>query len=144
MIAGIRGRYHADPLLSRYGMLKVGDLYRQQLRVHGWRFWNGLLRENQQAMLTRVGDVHGHGTRSARAGMHVSTRDHGSVGYRIPGEWGSLTEEQRGVGSLAGFKRGSKGGFLEGYGAYVCGGCYVCRREGGGVNGGPRIMDEEG
>ena len=68
LVAGRRGRYHADPLLAEYGMLKVGDLYRQQLRVHAWRFWNGRLPENQQAMLSRVGDVHGYGTRSARGG----------------------------------------------------------------------------
>ena len=58
--------------------------------------------------------------------MYLSTRDHGSVGYRIPGEWATLTEGQRGVGSLAAFKRGSRAGFLEAYGAFACGGCYVC------------------
>ena len=65
----------------------------------------------------------------------MSTRDHGSVGYRIPGEWATLTAEQRGAGSLAGFKRGSRAGFLEGYGAWACGGCYVCggNGEGGGL-----------
>ena len=89
-------------------------------------------------MLGRVEDVHGHGTRSARAGLYVSTRDHGSVGYRVPKEqvispkeWDSLTEEQRGMGSLAGFKRGSRGGFLEGYGGFVCPGCYVCAGQAG-------------
>ena len=55
--------------------------------------------------------------------------DHGSVGYRVPKEWGSLTGDQRGMGSLAGFKRDSRRGFLEGYGAFVClrRDCYVCR-----------------
>ena len=48
-------RYHADPILSEFGMLKVGDLYRQQLRVHAWHYWNGKLPENQAAMLGRVG-----------------------------------------------------------------------------------------
>ena len=131
LAAGVGGRYHADPHLSRFGMLKVGDLYRQQLRVHAWRFWNGRLPVNQRAMLRRVEDVHSHGTRSARAGLHLSTRDHGSVGYRVPMEWDSLTEGQRGMGSLAGFKRESRAGFLGGYGAFVCAGCYVC----GGVGG---------
>ena len=68
LAAGRRGRYHADPLLAEHGMLKLGDLYRQQLRVHAWRFWNGRLPPNQAAMLGRVGDVHGYGTRSARGG----------------------------------------------------------------------------
>ena len=135
LVAGRRGMYHADPIMSEHGMLKVGDLYRQQLRVHGWRFWNGRLPERQAAMLGRVGDVHGHGTRSARAGLFLSTRDHRSVGYRVPSEWATLTEGQRGRVSLSGFKRGSRLGFLAGYGAFVCAerGCRVCGREGVGI-----------
>ena len=135
LVAGQGGRYHADPMMSRFGMLKVGDLYRQQLRVHAWRFWNGRLPVNQAAMLGRVDAVHGHGTRAAGAGLFLSTRDHRSVGYRVPKEWASLTGEQRGVGSLGGFKRGSRAGFLAEYGAFVCDvrGCYVCRGDGGDV-----------
>ena len=135
LVAGRRGRYHADPLLAEHGMLKLTDLYRQQLRVHAWRFWNGRLPASQAAMLSRVGDVHGYGTRSARGGLHLIGRDHGSVGYRVPKEWDSLRDDQRRVGSLAGFKRGSRDGFLAGYAASVCAvrGCYVCRAgEGGG------------
>ena len=51
------------------------------------------------------------------------------MGYRVPREWGSLTDAQRGMGSLAGFKRGSRLGFLGVYGANVCvtRDCYVCR-----------------
>ena len=122
------GRYHADPLFARHGMLKVGDLYRLQLGVHAWRFWRGRLPENQAAMLGRAGDVHGHATRAARAGLYLASRDHGSVGYRVPKEWAALTEAQRGVGSLVAFKRGLKAGFLRGYGGFVCrvGGCRVC------------------
>ena len=50
------------------------------------------------------------------------------VGYRIPTEWATLTEAQRGMGSLAGFKRGSRDGFLAEYRGAVCTvrGCYVC------------------
>ena len=113
-------------------MLKVGDLYRQQLRVHAWRFWNGRLPSNQAAMLSRIGEVHGYGTRSARGGLHLGSRDHRSVGYRVPREWGLLTDGQRGMGSLAGFKRVSRAGFLEGYRANVClrRDCYVCSGKG--------------
>ena len=133
LVAGRRGRYHADPLFGEFGMLKIGDLYRQQMRVHAWRFWNGLLPVNQRAMLSRVGDVHSHGTRSARAGLYLSTRDHESVGYRVPAEWATLEDDQRGMGSLAGFKRGSRDGFLAGYASSVCRGCYVCAgRDGAG------------
>ena len=88
-------------------------------------------------MLSRVGDVHGYGTRSARGGIHLAGRDHGSVGYRVPKEWESLSGDQRGMGSLAGFKRVSRDGFLAGYGAFACvvRDCYVCRGEEGQVEG---------
>ena len=79
-------------------------------------------------MLSRVGDVHGYGTRSARGGLYLAGRDHGSVGYRVPVEWGLLSDDQRGMGSLVAFKRGSRDGFLAGYRGFVCAvrGCYVC------------------
>ena len=128
LVAGVSGRYHADPLFARHGMLKLGDLYRQQLRAHAWQFWNGRLPENQAAMLSRTGDVHGHATRSARSGLFLSTRDQRSVGYRVPKEWSVLSEGQRGSTSLAALRRGSRAGFLAGYGAFACGvgGCGVC------------------
>ena len=132
LVAEKRGPYHADPLFAQYGMLKVGDLYRQQLRIHAWRFQNGMLPLNQAAMLTRTADLHGHGTRSAKRGLAVTARDHRMVGYRVPREWATLTEAQRGVGSLAAFKRGSRGGFLSSYGSFVCAvtGCWVCGQGG--------------
>ena len=128
LVAGIRGRCHVDPLLAQHGMLKVGDLYRQQLRVHAWRFWNGKLPEGQAAMLSRVGDVHGYATRAARSGLFFSTGDQRSVGYRVPGEWAALTEAQRGSVSLSAFKGESRRGFLALYGSFVCRkvGCVVC------------------
>ena len=109
-------------------MLKIGDLYRQQLRVHAWRFWKGLLPVGQAAMLVRTTDVHQYGTRSAGRGIALTARDHRVVGYRVPREWATLTEGQRGTGSLAAFKRGSRAGFLAGYGSFVCGvvNCRVC------------------
>ena len=128
LVAGREGRYHSDPIFAEYGMLKVGDLYRQQLRVHAWRFWNGRLPGNQAAMLGRVSGAHDYGTRSAGGGMFLVGRDHGSVGYRIPKEWGTLSGEVRGLGSLGAFKRRSRAGFLETYRSFRCRerGCYVC------------------
>ena len=79
-------------------------------------------------MLSRVGSVHGHATRAARAGIHVGTRDHRSVGYRVPIEWAGMTTGEREVGSLAAFKRRSRAGFLGDYATFVCrvAGCGVC------------------
>ena len=61
-------------------------------------------------------------------GLHVSSRDHASVGYRVPKEWAVMTREQRGAGSLAALKRGSRAGFLMEYGRFSCvdEGCGVC------------------
>ena len=134
-MAGKRGVYNADPHFARFGILKVGDLYRQQVRVHAWKFWNGRLPENQAAMLQRVDERHGHGTRAARGGgLALSSGDHRVVGYRVPTEWRSLSEEQRGMGWISGFKRSSRAGFLAGYGAFACevAGCRAC----GGVDAG--------
>ena len=79
-------------------------------------------------MLSRVGDVHGYGTRSARGGLFVSTRDHRSVGFRVPREWGDMGVSLRGSGSLGALRRGSRAGFLGGYAAFRCSvpACYVC------------------
>ena len=83
-------------------------------------------------MLQRVGDVHRYGTRSAGRGIHVGTRDHRSVGYRVPKEWTGLAQDVREVGGLAAFRRRSRAGFLAGYGEFVCDvvGCRVCDQPG--------------
>ena len=62
-------------------------------------------------------------------GLYVSTRDHGSVGYRVPREWGEVPEGWRGGGSLGALKRASRAAFLGGYAAFRCRdrGCRVCR-----------------
>ena len=117
----------AGTLQTQYGMLKVGDIYRKQLRVHAWWFENGLLPSGQAAMLTKTAELHGYATRSAQSGLAVMARDHPMVGYRVPREWATLTEPQRGAGSLAAFKR-SREGFLAEHGAFVGsdGECWVC------------------
>jgi hypothetical protein len=48
VIAGKGGRYHVDSLFSGYGVLKVGEVYRQQLRLHAWKFCNGRPDGNSQ------------------------------------------------------------------------------------------------
>ena len=73
----------------------------------------------------------------------MASRDRRMVGYRVPTEWAALTDEQRGMGSLAGFKRGSRAGFLAEYGASACGGCYVCMGEQRGPEGERDEQEEE-
>jgi hypothetical protein len=88
IIAGKGGRYHADPPFAKYGILRVGDLYRQQLRMHAWKFHSDRLPDSQAAMLARVGESHSYGTQAARSGLVVGTGDRRLVGYRVPTEWG--------------------------------------------------------
>ena len=128
LVAGVRGRYHADPLFARHKMLKLEDLYKLQLRVYGWKFWNDQLPRGQAALLDKASDIHGHATRSANSGLYIATRDHGSVGYRVPQEWGTLTRELREARSLAAIKRESKREFFSGYAAFKCSStnCGVC------------------
>ena len=86
LVPGKQGQYPADLLFANYGMLKVGDIYWQQLGVHAWRFENGLLPSGQAAMLTKTAELHGYATRSAQSGLAVMARDHRMVGYRVPKE----------------------------------------------------------
>ena len=128
LISGTRGRCHSDPLFYKFGMLKVGDLYKQQVRVHAWKFSKGRLPDNQIAMLSKVSDVHKHNTRLSETGLFISTKDHRSVGYKIPKEWDSLSVELRGFSSLGTFKKKSKEGFLAKYKSFDCKNenCHVC------------------
>jgi hypothetical protein len=114
-------------LFSRYGVLKVGDLYRQQLRLHAWKFFNDRLPDSQMATLRRVDELHAYGTRSTRSGLAVGSGDHRLVAYWVPAEWLTLTEEKREMRSVGGFKWSSKGDFLVQYGLFQCrvAGCWV-------------------
>ena len=105
IIVGRNGRYHSDPYFAQLGILKIGDLYRQQLRIHAWKFQNQKLPENQASMLTKTSDVHGYNTRSARTGLYLQTQDHRSVGYRVPREWATVSNALNDKGSLSSFKK---------------------------------------
>ena len=128
LISERRGRYHSDPIFSRLGILKVHDLYKQQLRIHAWKFVKDRLPNNQVAMLSRVSDRHSHNTRSSKSGLYVSTQDHRSIGYRIPKEWQALPEVLRQTNSLGGLKKKSKEMFLENYRKFSCKeqNCFIC------------------
>ena len=128
LIAERRGRYHADPLFAQFKILKIDDLYRQQLRVHAWQYMKGILPSNQAAMLNKVSEVHQHNTRSSGTGLFLSTQDQRSIAYRAPKEWQSLKEDTKKMGSLGGFKRKSKEEFLADYRSFECEivDCYVC------------------
>ena len=58
MVAAKSGVYHSDPIFSQYNILKIPDLYKQQVRVYAWKFLKNRLPRNQTAMLSRVSQVH--------------------------------------------------------------------------------------
>ena len=62
------------------------------------------------------------GMSPGRREVAVTARNYRIMEYRVPKERVSLTEAQRGAASLAAFKRGSRGRFLAGYGAFASGG----------------------
>ena len=129
MIEGTQGRYHADPGFSRLGILKIGDLYKQQLRVHAWHFSRNYLPANQAAMFSKTEEMHKYGTRSAKGGMLSYTGlDERSIGIRLPKEWQSTPQTTRDSNSLQGMKNTSKKGFLSQYGSFSCDirDCFVC------------------
>jgi hypothetical protein len=47
------------------------------------------------------------------------------VVYRVPAKWRTLTEEQRGMKSVGGFNRSSKGDFLVQYELFQCWGAGI-------------------
>ena len=133
MMTGKTGIYHADPLFARHKLLKVEDLYRQQLRIHAWQFCNGRLPQNQASMLQRVSDVHGYSTRAAGSGLAATSRDKSSLSYRVSREWALIPDSLKTVTSQGAFKRRSRLLFLKEYGQFECKetACRVCRRGGG-------------
>ena len=128
MIAGKKGIYHADPLFAKYGMLKIDDLYKQQLRVHAWQFWNKLLPQGQSAMLQKVSDTHNYNTRAADTLLSSKSKDQLSISYRVSKEWASVSVKIRSSATCASFKRKSRKELLEQYRKFVCHqpGCLAC------------------
>ena len=123
-------RYLADPLLADLQVLMIDDLYRQQLRVHAWKFWNGKLPSSQAQALSKLSETHEHRTRAAVRGIVIGSQDQKSIAYRVPKEWGGLGAELRDQKSLTNFKKKSRGNFLQDYRAFECGvrECFVCGR----------------
>ena len=52
-MVGKLGLYHADLLSARFGVMKAGDLYQQQVRMHGWKFWKATKGSGGYAPVTR-------------------------------------------------------------------------------------------
>ena len=128
MIAGKKGIYHADPLFAKYGILKIDDLYKQQLRVHAWQFWNGQLPQSQSIMLQKVSDTHSHNTRAAETSLSSITNDQLSISYRVSKEWSSIPVKLREIKTCSSFKRQSRKGLLQQYKRFECNqsGCLAC------------------
>ena len=134
IIAGKHGKYHADPFLSQYGILKIDDLYKQQLRIHAWQFWNDQLPPSQSAMLHKVSDTHSYNTRAAGTLLSARTRDQQSLSYRVSKEWSLVPAKLRECTTCSSFKRQSRKELLRQYRKFECNqaGCLACLGSRGG------------
>ena len=131
MIAEKTSKYHSDPLFAQYRILKIEDLYRQQLRMYAWQFWKQCLPESQANMFQRTAERHRHATRLAESGISTTSKDQGSIRYRMPKEWSDIPEDTRNCNSMVGFKEKSKKQLLEQYLRFECkrADCVICREE---------------
>ena len=64
--------------------------------------------------------THTHNTRAAKTGLSISSQDHRAVGFRVPKEWLSLSENLRAMTSLGGFKKKSKDEIIKKYKLFNC------------------------
>ena len=131
MIEGSGRRNHSEPIFYELGILKIDDLYRQQLRIHAWKFSRGMLPENQRAMLCMVRDTHNYETRaSGNRLLSYSTQDQRCIGYRLPREWQSTPSDVREASGLQLMKKRSKQHFLLKYSFFECStqNCFICSR----------------
>ena len=131
MIEGHTGRFHADKVFCKLGILKVDDIYRHQLRIHAWKFSKDKLPESQTSMFSLVRNTHSYGTRASGRGLiSYSAQDQRSIGYRIPKEWQETPQNIREANTINGMKKKSKQSFLSSYGSFECTtrNCFVCGR----------------
>ena len=136
-IAGKNGIYHADPLFAKYGILKIDDLYKQQLRVHAWQFWNKQLPQSQSVMLQKVSDMHNYNTRAAETLLSATTKDQQSKSYRVSKEWSLVPVKLRECMTCSSFRRQSRKNLLQQYRRFECNqiGCLACLGSRGGRDG---------
>ena len=87
MIEGSGNKNHSEPVFHKLGILKIDDMYRQQLRIHAWKFSRGKLPVSQSNMLCMVRDTHNYETRaSGNRLLSYSTQDQRCIGHGLPRE----------------------------------------------------------
>ena len=117
---------HTDPLFSKLAILKIDDLYTQQLRMFSFKLSRGLLPSGVSSLFDKVS--HSHRTRGASSNLYVGRYDSRSIKTIATRCWNTLPNCLKGSPSLASFKEMSKRGLLAPYASFVCrmGGCASC------------------
>ena len=117
---------HADPLFAKLAVLKIDDLYTQQVRLFSYKLSRGLLPSGVSSLFDKV--KHTHGTRGASNNLFVGRYDSRSIRSIAPRYWNTLPAGLKGSPSVASFKEMSKRGLLAPYASFVCkvGSCASC------------------
>ena len=97
---------HADPLFARLCILKVGDLYKQALRVFSFKAFSGKLPGGVSPLFQRIN--HGHNTRSSSSNFYVASNNVRSMLYLVPSQWNSLKGNLKSSGTISQFKQRKK------------------------------------
>ena len=117
---------HADPLFAKLAILKMDDLYTQQVRMFSYKLSRGLLPSGVSSLFEKIG--HSHRTRGASSNIFVGRYDSRSIKTIAPRCWNALPASLKGSPSVASFKEMSKRGLLAPYASFVCRvrGCASC------------------
>ena len=117
---------HTDPLFAKLAILKIEDLYTQQVRLFSFKLSRGLLPSGVSSLFDKV--RHSHGTRGASSNLFVGRNDTRSIKTIAPRCWNALPASLKGSPSVASFRVMSKRGGLAPYAPFVCRvrGCASC------------------
>ena len=118
IISGSHRISHADPLFARLGVLKVGDLYSQRVRVFSYQLSRGQLPCGVSSLFNKI--EHGYNTRGSGVNLSVGKSNSGSIAGIVPTVWNALPGYLKSCPSLASFKENSKKGFLADYSRFRC------------------------
>ena len=126
IITGSHPVSHADPLFARLGVLKMGDLFSQRVRVFSYQLFRNQLPCGVASMFDKA--THGYNTRGARSSIFIGRSGPCSIKSIAPRCWNALSKELRESPSLASFKQRSKVDLLGQYARFVCDvrGCRSC------------------
>jgi len=117
-ICNVSKMTHAAPLFKKLGILKINDIYTQQVSQFMYKFNQDLLPENFQKYFSKNSTVHHHNTRSAD-NLHLSF-SHTTLRLQCiknagPRIWNALPDDLKTSCSLNVFSKKLKSSIINSY-----------------------------